>query len=154
MQNPFSKPNILILLPLILVMILDLIFTLAGQPEYYWQNYNLFDEGSLLGPVLLSYHPAYFVLFFALYLPFVLFLVTNLIRPLNIMVAVGLFLGHGWGSSSWIPIIFNKLTEAHVDSWHLVIGYFAVIAIISGFCVNKWLKLKAIEVWLQSSSVD
>jgi len=145
-KNPFSKSNILIVIPVILVMILDLTFTLVGQPEYYWQNYEFFNEGSPLGFILFSHHPAYFVLFFAIYLLLVLVLVTNLMRPFNIMVAVAFFLGHSWGSSSWVPAIFYKLTGIDtIDSWYLIIGYFIVVAIISGFCVNKWLKIKNFE---------
>jgi len=41
-KNPLSRLNILILAPVILVIILDLIFTLVGQPAYYWQDYELF----------------------------------------------------------------------------------------------------------------
>lgn len=142
-KNPFSKLNILILTPLILVMVLDLVFTLAGQPESYWQgNYLHFNEASPLGALLLPIHPAYFVLSFAFYIPFVLFLATNLARPLNIMVAIGFFLGHSWGSSSWVPIVFYKVTKVYTtDTWYLIIGYLIIIAIISGFCVNKWLKI-------------
>ena len=137
-KNPFSKVNILFFFPLILVMILDLIFTLAGQSKYYWQNYTLFNEGSPLGPVLLSFHPGYFVLFFVFYLLFVLFLTTNLMKPLNIMAAVAFFLGHAWGSSSWVPTLFYKLTGVETtDGWCLTIGYFIIIAIISGFCINR-----------------
>jgi len=124
-------------------MILDLIFTLAGQPEYYWQNYNLFNEGSPFGALLLAHHPGYFVLFFAFYLIFVLFLATNLKRPFNIMVAIGFFLAHSWGSASWIPTIFRKLTGVYViEDWWLIIGYFVIIAIISGICINKWMRVK------------
>lgn len=139
-KNPFLKSNILILTPLILVMLLDLIFTLAGQPEYYWQNYNLFNEGSPLGPIVLAHHPGYFVLFFAFYLLFVLFLTTNLKRPFNIMVAIGFFLGHAWGSASWVSTIFYRLTDVYfVNEWYLIVGYFIFIAIISGFFINRWL---------------
>lgn len=140
LRNPFSKQNVLILTPLILVMILDLIFTLAGQPKDYWQNYYLFNEGSPLGSILLPWHPGYFVLFFAFYLLFVLFLVTNLKRPINIMVAVGFFLGHAWGSASWVSTIFYRLTAVYfINEWYLIVGYFILIAIVSGFFINRWL---------------
>jgi len=141
-NNPFSKQNILILIPLILVMILDLTFTLVGQPESYWYNYKFFNEGSPLGPVLMSYHPGYFILFFVFYLLFVLFLATNLPRPLNIIVAIGFFLGHAWGSSSWMQVIIYRFLSIRINEWYSVIGYFVIIAIISGFCINQWLKTK------------
>ena len=139
-KNPFSKSNILILVPVILVMLLDGVFTLAGQPAQYWQNYHLFNEASPLGQVLML-HPAYFVVFFVFYILFVMFLAANLKRPFNIIVALGFFLGHAWGSSTWVSTIFYKLTGVYaVNDWCLVVGYFIIIAVISGFCINKWAK--------------
>ena len=139
-NNPFSRRNLLILFPLILVMLFDLIFTLVGQPEIYWEKYTFVWEGSPLGHSLLSLHPGYFILFFIIYLLFVLFLVTNLKRPLNIMVAIGFFLGHSWGSASWVPEIFVFLPSLGLYSnWYYTIFYFIFLAIISGFCINKWL---------------
>ena len=66
-KNPLSKNNLLILAPVILVMILDLVFTLVGQPAYYWQNYSFFNEGSPLGQILMQ-NPVYFILFSIFYL--------------------------------------------------------------------------------------
>jgi hypothetical protein len=145
MKNLFSKSNILILTPLILVMVLDAVFTLAGQSEYYWQNYSLFNESSPLGQTLML-NPAYFILFFILYLPFVLFLATNLKKPFNIMIAIGFFLGHAWGSASWVPTIFHRLTGVYTtEEWWLTVGYFIVIAAISGLSIDKWLKTRRFE---------
>jgi len=141
MKNPFSKSNILILIPVILVMVLDLIFTLVGQPDHYWKNYGLFNESSPLGASLLSLHPGYFIIFFIFYLLFVLFLIVNLKRPLNIIVALSFFLGHVWGSSTWVTSLVYCYTSINIDSWYLIIGYFIIIAVVSGFCINKWLKL-------------
>lgn len=140
MNNPFLRKNLLILFPLILVMLLDLIFTLVGQPEIYWQKYIFVEEGSPLGHSLLSFHPGYFILFFIIYLLFVLFLVTNLTRPLNIMVAIGFFLGHSWGSASWVPEIFAFLPSLGLYSnWYYTIFYFILLAIITGICISEWL---------------
>jgi len=109
--NPFSKNNLTILTPMILVMVLDLVFTLVGQPKGYWQDYGLFNEASPLGQALML-HPAYFILFFIFYLVFVIFLAGLLLKPFNIMVGVGFFLGHAWGSSTWLGTIF------HGDVWY------------------------------------
>ena len=131
--NPFSKNNLTILAPMILVMVLDLVFTLVGQPKGYWQDYGLFNEASPLGQILML-HPAYFILFFIFYLVFVIFLAGFLPKPFNIMVGVGFFLGHVWGSSTWLGTIF------HGDVWYLTVGYFIFIAVVSGLCINRWLK--------------
>jgi len=144
-KSPFSKNYFLILAPLVLVMILDLVFTLAGQPEVYWEgNYDFLNEGSPLGVSLLGYHPGTFLLFFVFYLLLVLFLLVNLKRPLNIMVAIGFFLGHSWGSASWLGVFISRFSLfkncSNFVYWYATIAYFIIIAIISGFCIDKWLK--------------
>jgi len=144
MKNPFFQSRALVLFPLILVMVLDLVFTIAGQPKYYWQDYRFFNEGSPLGPLLLSRHPGYFIIAFLIYLLFVLFLAVNLRKPFNIILVVALFIAHSWGSASWVPELFFRFFSFYIDSWYLIMGYFFVIGIISGFCLNQWLKAKGL----------
>jgi hypothetical protein len=140
LKSPFSKTKILILAPVIMVMLFDGVFTLVGQPERYWQDYSLFNEGSPLGQVLML-HPLYFILFFIFYILFVMFLAANLKRPINIMVAVSFFLGHAWGGASWTPRIFYLLTGIHITGdWYPAIGYFVLISIVSGFFIDLWLR--------------
>ena len=142
MKNPFLKTNILIIAPLAVVMLLDGIFTLMGQPEAYWQDYTLFNEGSPLGQILML-NPLYFISFFIIYVILATILATNLKRPFNIIVWLGFFLGHAWGASTWVQTIFVNLTGIYeIDRWYLVVGYLAVISIISGVFINKWLKLR------------
>ncbi|MBI2049913.1 MAG: hypothetical protein HYT35_00435, partial [Candidatus Staskawiczbacteria bacterium] len=59
----FSKLATIVLLSL--VMMLDLTFTLVGQPESYWQDYSCCNEASPIGSFLLSIDPKIFVLSFA-----------------------------------------------------------------------------------------
>ena len=139
-NNPFSKSNVVIFIPLILVMVLDLIFTTIGQPERYWQNYNFFNELNPIGQILLSAGPVYWILISILYIVFVLFLIANLRKPFNIMVATAFFLGHAWGSASWITEIFYKFFHTEINYWYANIIYFIIIAIISGFCISKKVK--------------
>lgn len=128
-----------------LVMILDLIFTIAGQPSYYWNvDFSFLNEGSPLGVFLLSRNPVFFIIFFFFYLLFVLFLITNLRRPFNIMAGIGFFLGHAWGSSTWVPLLFSRYFYGDFADWYLTIGYFIILAIIFGICINAWL-----NTWLK-----
>ena len=145
MKSPFSKNNLFIIAPLAIVMILDGVFTMAGQPDAYWQNYTLFNEGSPLGQSLML-NPAHFISFFIAYVVLVAILVVSLKRPLNVIVWLGFFLGHAWGGSTWAPKIFFDLTGivANIEGWYLTVGYFILIAVIAGLFVNKWLKLKGI----------
>ena len=144
LKNPFKMPTLLILGPVVLVMILDLVFTLVGQPEAYWQNFQFFNEASPIGQKLLMTHPIFFILSFIFYTVFVLFLIVNLKRPLNIILALSAFLGHSWGSSSWVPKIFFNLTGFQlINNYYLILSYFILIAVFSGFCLNLWLKKQA-----------
>ena len=136
-NNPFSKSNIVTFIPLMLVMILDLFFTTIGQSEYYWQNYSFFNELNPVGQILLSVGPIYWILISILYIVFVLFLIANLRRPINIMAATAFFLGHAWGSASWVVEIIYKFFGLEVNYWYANIIYFIIIAIISGFYLNK-----------------
>lgn len=144
-NNPLSKNNLLIFTPVILVMILDLVFTMVGQSASYWQNYSFFNEGSPLGQILML-NPIHFILFFIFYLLLIIFLVSFLPKPFNIIVAIGFFLGHVWGSSTWLGTIFYKLTGDYFTGnvWYLNIGYFIFIAVISGICIDRWLKIDKI----------
>ena len=157
-KNPFSKPIIFIfclkkqsdkhycfiLFPLLLVLLIDLIFTLVGQPEIYWQNYNFYNEGSPLGIFFLSQHPGYFLLFYIFYVAVVLLVATNLKRPFNIVWAISFFLGHVWGSATWVDNIFYKFFPDYsfVDNWYLKIFYFILVGAISGFFIDHWLSKK------------
>jgi hypothetical protein len=144
MSNPFSKKNILVLIPLIMVMLLDLTFTMAGQPKIYWQDHSLFNEGSPLGQVLML-DPFCFIAFFFFYIFFVLFLATNLKRPFNLIWGIGFYLGHVWGSSTWVSTIFYKFTGlTAVSEWYITVGYCVILAALTGVFINQWLRTKNI----------
>lgn len=137
MKNPFSKTNIWITAPLMLAMLLDGIFTLVGQPDAYWQNHTLFNEGSPLGQILML-NPLYFVSFFIVYLILIPLLIVNLRRPLNIMVWLGFFLGHVWGASTWVYLIFTDLTGIYtINNWYLVVGYIIIVSVAASIFINK-----------------
>lgn len=141
-SNPFSRANAFLVLPLILVMILDMGFTLIGQLQDYWRNFQFFNEANPTAGFLLSINPALFILFFFLYLIFVLFLIVNLKKPFNLISYIFFFLIHSWGSSSWLSELFFSYRINSLGDWCLKIGYFALISLVSGFCINKWLKDK------------
>ena len=146
-QNPFSKPTIFVLFPLLLVLVIDLIFTLAGQPEIYWQNYAFYNEGSPLGIFFLSQSPFYFILFFIFYIFFVLFIAANLKRPFNIIWTISFFLGHVWGSATWVDNLFYQSSFgcSCISDWYIKIIYFIFIGIITGIFINYWISKKKIN---------
>lgn len=138
-RNPFSRPVIFAVAPVILVMFFDLFFTLFGQPDYYWQNPSYFNEGSPLGKFLML-NPFHFILFFFFYILLVIALTSFAPRPLNLIFGISFYLGHVWGSSTWLTVIFRKLTGVSLlwNDWYLYIGYFVFIAAISAFSLSKW----------------
>lgn len=136
-NNPFSKSDIIILIPLILVMVLDLTFTIIGQPNYYWNNHSYYQEENPVGQILLSSSPLYFIVFSVFYILFTLFLVVKLPKPLNIMVYIGFFISHAWAGASWLPEILSRFFLIQTNEFYSGIVYFIIIAIISGLCFNK-----------------
>jgi len=139
-NNPFSKENIFIVFPLALVTTLDLIFTLIGQSQDYWRNFQFFNEANLFARFLLSVNPALFVLLFFLYFALVLLFIFNLKKPFNLMLYIFFFLIHSWGSSSWLSELFFSYQVDYLKDWYLHIGYFLFISLVSGFSLILWLK--------------
>ncbi len=135
-KNILNKNQWIILIPLILVMILDLTFTIIGQPEYYWNNHSYFDEANPIGKILLSTGPLYFIAVFIIYLIGVLFIIIKIHRPWNIMVYLGFFISHAWAGASWTSEILSRYFLMNINEFYSGIIYFIIIAIISGFCFN------------------
>ncbi|MDP2926310.1 MAG: hypothetical protein Q8N99_08080 [Nanoarchaeota archaeon] len=131
---------LIILIPLILVMSLDLIFTITGQSKDYWKNYSDYNEVNPIGQTFLSANPIYFMISYIFYIILVLFLIIKLPRPINIMLYIGFFLGHVWGSSTWISEILSRYFSIEMNEFYSRIIYFIIIAIISGLCLNKIIK--------------
>jgi hypothetical protein len=132
-----NKSNFIVLIPLILVMVVDIAFTIIGQSKDYWQNYSNFNEANPMGQILLSAGPIYTVIFSALYILLIIFLIKKLPKPLNIMIYIGFFVGHIWGGVSWLPEILEKFFSIEISEFNSGIIYFIIIAIISGFCFSK-----------------
>lgn len=144
MKNLFPKSNILILTPLILVMVFDFVFTSIGQPTEYWQDSGFVNEGNFIARYLLVKSYLYFTLTSFVYGFLVILLIIKTKRPINIIIAVSFFLIHSSASSSWPPTIFEKITGTYPADIYLYLkfGYLAIVGIISGFCIDKWLKIK------------
>ena len=136
-KNKLIGKHLLILVPLILVISLDLIFTIIGQPSSYWQNYSDYDEMNPLGQMLLSTSPILFIIVSFLYILLVIFLIIKIPKPINIMIYIGFFLGHAWGGASWTSSILSKYFLIELNYFYSSLIYFILIAIISGLCFNK-----------------
>ena len=134
-----------ICIPIILVMIFDLVFTIAGQPDGYWENYNLCHESSPIGKLLLTIGPIYFIASFVLYMISILVLVIKLPNRFSSILIVAIFLGHAWGGASWVPILYRNFSFAEINKWYLCMGYFIFVSLISNFYFSKTNKGKPYE---------
>jgi len=140
MENFLSKKNFSILWPLILVMVLDLIFTLAGQPEIYWRNYKLYSESNPLAAFLLGKHPMLFILAYIFYLLFILVLSANLKRPFSFILIISVFLIHVWATTSWVPTLAYRLFAPKINWFYLSAAYLVFIGLVTGLNVSKFLR--------------
>lgn len=138
MKNPFSRKYIFLLFPLIMVLALDLAFTLIGQSQDYWRNFQFFNEANPLAAILLSWHPAFFIISFLFYLAIIMFLIVNLNGLIGTMLYLFFFLIHSWGSSSWLSELLFSYQADYMTDWYLRIGYFLFISVISGISLNIW----------------
>ena len=125
---------ILKFVPLVVVMLFDLAFTLLGQPDEYWDDHDLCDEANRIGNTVLSAGPGYFVLLFILYVFSIVFLVRKLPKIFGVFVAVAVFLAHTWGSASWLLVVSPYFFPMEIEEWALYGGYFLAITMISGIC--------------------
>ncbi len=110
-----------------------------GQPDIYWQDYRLYKENSPMGCILLPMGPTFFAVIFLLYMLSVLLLTIKLPKPINIAFAITIFLSHVWGGVSWVPSLYKKFCLIELNTiyeWHLCVGYFIIIAVISSLCLN------------------
>ena len=125
--------------PVILVMLLDFSFTMIGQPPSYWTNFNNLNEGSPIGVNLLSINPLYFLIFCAIYLSIMILLIRKLPLIPGAILALSLFLGHSYGSSSWVDLLLHKagFDLGNFSQWYSTIGYFVLLSIISVLMVTK-----------------
>ncbi len=121
--------------PIALVMTLDAVFTLAGQPEGYWTNFSRVNEVSPFGFFALTKNPLLFTVTFLAYMFVVVYLFKKLPHPLDLILGLTVFLGHAFGSSTWIPILYTKFNfpTTFFSNWYTTITYFILLSIASVF---------------------
>ena len=140
----------------LLPMATDLIVTLVGQGPKYWHDYSQVNEMSP-GYFLLAIHPLAYVGGALLYLALCYWLVSRLKHPLNIMLAVGLAVGHTWGSYTWFNMWLNPPNSTFTISrslpqWTLMIAYFVLIAICAGAALAQYMRVDQQKKAAQSQS--
>jgi len=124
--------------PILLVTLLDAIFTVIGQPSEYWQEFRNASEGSPLGFHFLQLHPWLFLFFMGIYMGGIILFLKRLPLFWSSVLGLTLFIGHAYGSSSWIYTIYLKLgfPDLLFTQWYLIIGYFLLISLLTIFLVK------------------
>jgi hypothetical protein len=125
--------------PVALVMIIDFLITIVGQPKNYWNNFANVNEGSPIGFSLMKINPLFFLLFCAIYLLIAIISIKKLPLFLGATIALSLFLGHAYGSSTWVYYFFYRggLTSEMFSHWYITIGYFVLLSLFSVFIIFK-----------------
>lgn len=114
--------------------LVDMIVTLAGQPRAYWSDFTKVSEGSPGGIALLTIHPLAFIGVFIIYLAIVTVIFRRWSNALTYIAGIAFFVGHAWGSSSWIPLFLGAY------NWYAMIAYFILISIPLGCVLRKKVK--------------
>lgn len=128
-----------------IVILLDGGFTLWGQGDYYWRNYQLVNEVNPMAKYMLVRHPLLFVVNFIIYTLLCLLIIYFLRSPLNLMAAMTLTFWHAWGSASWLKTILRKyidLPRYSYASWYLPLIYYLILGIILGWLIWRRIKIK------------
>jgi hypothetical protein len=111
----------------LLVCIADQVVTLSGQTAEYWAgDYSAPHEGSPQGYWLLQQHPLAYIAAAAGYMLTFTIVILLLPRLLAQTLAVGLVLGHAWGTASWL---YTRWPGTSIGYW-MVIGLYTVAAML------------------------
>jgi hypothetical protein len=101
--------------------------TLTGQSAEYWAgDYSAPREGSPQGYWLLALHPLAYVAGAVGYMAVFTLFIVLLPRLMAQMLAVGLVMGHAWGTASWL---YTRWPGTSVGYW-MVLGLYTLSAIL------------------------
>jgi hypothetical protein len=117
-------------------LLIDHAVTLYGQPAAYWVDHTQMNEAALI--TLLGFGPAAFIVGTVAYALIVMFLLLKLPMKYSLPLGIFAFVGHVWGSSSWIPEILES-NNISVSYWLVSLGYFLILSIGLAIGIRKWL---------------
>ena len=130
----------------------DTTLTLVGQDASYWNDFSTANEAAPIR-FLLTTHPAVFVGASLLWYVFLYWLVQKVRKPVNLMVALSLMVGHSVGSESWIVKILLSQTAitqmgrntALTMIWSTTVGYFLLVGILGGLALSAYLRQRMVS---------
>ncbi len=129
------KSKSIFVIAVLLPNVIDHIVTLLGQPSEYWQNYAKSNEAALI--TLLGHGPIIFIIGSIVYISILAFLLFKLPSKYSLPLGIFAFVGHAWGSASWIPgILYSHNINA--NEWVVSLVYFLVLSIFLSLGIGKW----------------
>lgn len=126
-------------LPPMMLIVVDGIFTLVGQPEGYWSGEVLPNESNPFASEWLIVHPALFLLGGLFYMVAVYLLMIKLRFVFAATLALNVYLWHIWGSSTWLFTLYVKAGLPVFDDlwWWLNVVYLSLVSIITVFIIRR-----------------
>jgi hypothetical protein len=141
------KNKIIDFSPIFLVILLDAVFTVLGQPKAYWENFTNSNEANPIASILLGSTPIIFFIGVLIY-SCLLFLVTvKLKKRFRITFAIFLFLAHFFGSASWILHIYKNIfggAKGGTEYFLVVMTYILGISFYTYKTCGKYIEFKII----------
>lgn len=120
-------------LPPLILVLLDAVLTLYGQPPRYWQgDYRYVHELSPIFRQLLHIGPGAFLAGTLVWIIAFNALIMLLPDTLALAVSLALVLGHAWGASSWLFLLFP-----YGYSYSACVGLFVITAVIASVSL-RW----------------
>ncbi len=127
--------------------VVDMLLTVIGQDEAYWQSFKNVNEASP-AYIILVVSPFLFLGLSVLWLGFWFWFVKNFNNFLGLFVSLLFLVAHSWGSSTWIRKWIYQNFDSSVSltrlditiGWLGIIAYFALCAAISTYALLVYAK--------------
>ena len=133
MDIRLHKNHFWLLVAPVVVTLLDMVVTLAGQPSSYWAgSYSTAVEGAPQGKWLLTAHPVLFIVGILVWIALFGAAILVLPRFFSLVLSLAVTMGHSWGANTWL---------ADLVGYWACIALFIVAAILT---VWTWGRSKAL----------
>jgi len=137
-----KKLSDFIILPVLLAMFLDAVFTLLGKPQQYWNSANFIVDGIPQTYTQITSNPIYFIGAVAIYIVTIIMIIKMLPHQPKLLLGVFMLLLHTYKSNEWVPILFTKykISTIPIENSYLTLGYFALVSLISSIFIYNHIK--------------
>ncbi len=125
-------------LPCLLAFLLDLSFTLHGQPAEYWAgHYTQTTEGAPFYRMLYQWHPVGAIFGHLVWAGLIGGLLILLPEVLAIVLSIAVVFGHTAGAYTWINAMLLRANGVEASGWYqLANGMFLLSALVVGVGIH------------------